>query len=171
MFYAYRPKRKSPECWITQEAYQKVLETKRNAHKKKYISVAGTNHQTGSELGAYHLGQEHPSHEGIFFMKYRPERKSNEYWVTEEKMKEILANTRERNAIRCSRTARSCLPEEEVKYIKMIYRIRDIKNEAHGGTVYHVDHIMPIAKGGLHHSSNLQLATAKWNLSKGVKIL
>ena len=39
------------------------------------------------------------------------------------------------------------------------------------GTVgfYHVDHITPLVKGGLHHENNLQILTAKQNLEKGAK--
>ena len=32
---------------------------------------------------------------------------------------------------------------------------------------YHVDHIKPLSKGGLHHEDNLQILTAHQNLSKG----
>lgn len=37
------------------------------------------------------------------------------------------------------------------------------------GTLYHVDHIKPLAAGGRHHQSNLQIITATENLSKGAK--
>jgi len=39
------------------------------------------------------------------------------------------------------------------------------------GIPHHVDHIFPVSKGGTHHPSNLQILTAKENLSKGAKIL
>jgi 5-methylcytosine-specific restriction endonuclease McrA len=35
---------------------------------------------------------------------------------------------------------------------------------------YHVDHIIPLSKGGLHHPDNLQYLTAEENLKKGSKI-
>lgn len=34
---------------------------------------------------------------------------------------------------------------------------------------YHVDHIIPISKGGIHHISNLQYLKPKENLKKGSK--
>ncbi len=35
---------------------------------------------------------------------------------------------------------------------------------------YHVDHIIPLSRGGLHHEDNLQYLTIKENLQKGNKI-
>jgi len=34
---------------------------------------------------------------------------------------------------------------------------------------HHVDHIIPLAKGGLHHPSNLNVIPASVNLRKGIK--
>lgn len=39
------------------------------------------------------------------------------------------------------------------------------------GVMYHVDHIIPLAEGGAHHESNLQVITAESNLQKGAKLL
>jgi 5-methylcytosine-specific restriction endonuclease McrA len=39
------------------------------------------------------------------------------------------------------------------------------------GIQYHVDHIIPICKGGKHHQDNLQILTGTENLKKGTKIL
>lgn len=39
-----------------------------------------------------------------------------------------------------------------------------------GTDKYHVDHIVPLHLGGLHHSSNLQILTVEDNLSKGAKL-
>ena len=39
------------------------------------------------------------------------------------------------------------------------------------GNKYHVDHIVPIARGGSNYPSNLALACADCNLSKGSKLL
>jgi len=39
------------------------------------------------------------------------------------------------------------------------------------GIPHHVDHIIPLALGGLHHPSNLQILTAEENWKKGCKLL
>ena len=38
------------------------------------------------------------------------------------------------------------------------------------GEKYHVDHIMPLARGGFHHQGNLQVIPARENLHKHTKI-
>ena len=39
------------------------------------------------------------------------------------------------------------------------------------GIQHHVDHIIPISKGGQHHPDNLQILTAEENLKKGSKLI
>jgi len=39
------------------------------------------------------------------------------------------------------------------------------------GIQHHVDHIIPLSKGGLHHPDNLQILTAEENLKKGAKLI
>jgi hypothetical protein len=38
------------------------------------------------------------------------------------------------------------------------------------GIVHHLDHILPLAKGGIHHPINLRIITAEENISKGDKV-
>jgi len=62
-------------------------------------------------------------------------------------------------------------PEDANKtLIQRIYLECSILNKSTGYTKWHVDHIFPLSKGGLHHQNNLQLLLAKDNLSKGAKI-
>lgn len=39
------------------------------------------------------------------------------------------------------------------------------------GTPYHVDHLVPLSKGGMHHESNLVVMRGDYNCSKGAKII
>lgn len=39
------------------------------------------------------------------------------------------------------------------------------------GKKYHVDHIIPLSKGGAHHQDNLRIITAKENMAKGSKLV
>ena len=38
------------------------------------------------------------------------------------------------------------------------------------GLDWHVDHIRPLSKGGLHHPDNLQIVQKKYNLEKHAKL-
>ena len=51
-----------------------------------------------------------------------------------------------------------------------LYKERNLLNKEAGYIKYHVDHIKPLSKGGLHHQDNLQILTATENLRKGAKI-
>lgn len=62
------------------------------------------------------------------------------------------------------------LSAAEKLQIKRIYEKRDMMNKEAGEIFFHVDHIVPISKGGKHHPSNLQILTSQENLSKGAKL-
>jgi len=53
--------------------------------------------------------------------------------------------------------------------IKFIYNLSTLMNRNLSDN-YHVDHIVPLNEGGLHHQNNLQILTAHDNLKKGNKI-
>jgi hypothetical protein len=67
---------------------------------------------------------------------------------------------------------RGCLPaltEQELKQIKAIYRLRTLLSR-NSGVEYHVDHRIPISRGGLHHPDNLWVIPATENLRKHNKL-
>ena len=57
------------------------------------------------------------------------------------------------------------LTEREEGLIKQIYAYR-IRLQNKLGIPFHVDHIVPLSKGGLHHPMNLQVVPAVWNVRK-----
>lgn len=57
------------------------------------------------------------------------------------------------------------LTEREEGLIKQIYAYR-IRLQNKLGIPFHVDHILPLSKGGLHHPMNLQVVPAVWNVRK-----
>ena len=57
---------------------------------------------------------------------------------------------------------------ENPEAIDAIYAERDHMSEFLG-VAMHVDHIIPIARGGAHHEDNLQIITGTQNTSKGAR--
>ena len=62
------------------------------------------------------------------------------------------------------------LTEEEKKSIAGLYKLRDVLNEDAGHVAYHVDHIVPLVRGGLHHPDNLRVIPSLENIKKGDRI-
>lgn len=60
------------------------------------------------------------------------------------------------------------LSSKEKGLVREFYKFRDILNEIHGKTMFHVDHRKALARGGSHHPSNIQLTTAEYNVKKFV---
>ena len=55
---------------------------------------------------------------------------------------------------------------EARKQLVALFR-QAVKREDETGYEWHVDHTVPITKGGRHCLTNLQVVPAKWNLAKG----
>lgn len=78
-----------------------------------------------------------------------------------EKMANLAANYRA-----SKREQTPNLSPEEKDHIEHIYFMAS-DCRAVSGEYYHVDHIEPISKGGLHHPDNLQVMHWQDNLRKG----
>ena len=63
------------------------------------------------------------------------------------------------------------LSEKEKNLISNLYKEKNSLNSAAGFIKFHVDHIIPISKGGLHKFDNLRIITATENLKKGSKLI
>jgi hypothetical protein len=76
----------------------------------------------------------------------------------------------ERNVRARARKRAAAVPltnEERAKIVGFYAEARALTELT--GYSYHVDHIKPLAKGGLHHPSNLQVLRGVDNLKKGAK--
>ena len=60
--------------------------------------------------------------------------------------------------------------ESESAEIRELYKQRRLISEQ-TGIVHHVDHIIPLSKGGTHTIDNLRIITAAENMAKGAKLL
>ena len=80
------------------------------------------------------------------------------------KVTNINKTSRRRAKIKCPL---SLGDKEQIRLIyEECYRITQ-----ETGIPHHVDHIIPLALGGLHHPSNLQILTAEENMKKGCKLI
>jgi 5-methylcytosine-specific restriction endonuclease McrA len=113
--------------------------------------------------------------------KYRTKEKVKLYWQNnKDKAKEIddrynasekgkVTNTT-KSANRRARVKNQLPTDANFDIIKEIYtECRRLSLET--GIPHEVDHIIPIAKGGLHHQDNLQIITMVENRKKGANIL
>ena len=62
------------------------------------------------------------------------------------------------------------LTQEEERKIFNLYQLRDALNDDAGFIAYHIDHIVPLARGGLHHPVNLRVIPSLENIKKGDRI-
>jgi len=99
---------------------------------------------------------------------------------------EYKAKERSRNKIRCKtpeykasmkkveasrRQAKSMIPltKEERQQLVVLEKKRIHLNET-TGIIHHLDHIVPLIKGGIHHPINCRVITAEENMSKHDKM-
>ena len=143
------------EYWVTADKLESIKSRDRSADGTCIPT------QTGMPIGTYKQGDRHPSEDRMFFGYVN----GKERWLKPDTFKRTRAKASEYSRARKAKT-RNC-----DRGTLWLYLIRDLKNKAHGKIMYHVDHIIPISKGGSHDIDNLQLATAEWNLKKSNSLM
>lgn len=99
---------------------------------------------------------ENEEHLFISRKKYREENK--------DKVRELKkVSEAKRRAVKIKASHKLTFTEEQL--IKQYYK-HSTRLQNKLGIEFHVDHIVPLSRGGLHHPSNLQVVPARWNMRK-----
>lgn len=86
-----------------------------------------------------------------------------------ERNPELIQETRRRRRAK-KKNAQIILTAKEKEKLLVLERTRsELQEET--GRAYHLDHILPLAHGGLHHPMNLRILEGAENLSKQDKLL
>ena len=88
----------------------------------------------------------------------------NAEWAKANRDK-IASHSAKRRALKLRQTPADADMQKIAEFYKESERLT---NET--GVAHHVDHIIPLSKGGLHRQDNLQILTATENLKKGAKL-
>ena len=111
--------------------------------------------------------EEHPERIKASHSKYNksnPEKRKSQLakWAKENPEK-VNAKTAKRRAIRLNQTPDLNIAEKvEIQFMYLYNKIMP--------SDWHVDHIVALANGGLHHPTNLQILSKSDNLSKGKRL-
>ena len=101
-------------------------------------------------------------------MQARAWRKRNPEYFKNHNRNYALTNPEERKLTKDIRRARKLeadvpLTQEEKNEIKALVKIMKSINLNDGRISAHIDHLLPLTQGGLHHPSNLQVISSEAN--------
>ena len=162
IFLQYKSNRKNPEYWVTPDQYDKYI-------KNTIIRLKLYKERNKQKIDEYHKNyrQENKQKQKTHFAKYYNKDKKNSVnrvlkWAKEnpEKHNEIIAQRRSQK-----KHGIISLSKEQRKIMRCFYKQAD-RLEKRFGLQFHVDHIIPLSKGGLHIPTNLQVLPARLNLKK-----
>jgi hypothetical protein len=160
------------EEWATIETLQrKKADLLRRNLEAQYKARGGPSCklrlQTGLPKGSFKYLDAHPSIPDRFFLGYRKGFENSERWASSARLKDTARKSDELKWER-RKNMKKAKPEHR-PIINCLYDYRDRLNCILGAGLFHLDHSIPITKGGQHHPANLQVVPAKWNSSKNNK--
>lgn len=194
IFWEYKTKRNNKEYWVSENKFNEMRsknllsgEKYRNSNIERYRSLKRAQYKACKEKNPEKLKQSRKAitekyrtkhREKYLFlhresmMKWRKEnpeiaRQRLRTWAKKNPEKVLASNNTQRARRRKQSVA---LGKDEKLTIAVIYKTRKRISDCIG-IQFHVDHIYPLAKGGLHKLSNLQLLPAKINIRKKDKII
>lgn len=137
------------EVWVTTESLERELELRRKREKSKAFKKLKR-----IQDREYYLRNKNSVLASVNKWKDNNKNKTVIYGRT--------AASKRRARIKKASTKLTFTEEQLIKQYYN-YSVR-LKNKL--GIEFHVDHIVPLSIGGLHHPSNLQVVPARWNKRK-----
>lgn len=165
VFWCYNKYAANGQTWITKEKYQ--IYTERNKEKNRIQYKLNPKKKNLKNKEWYSKNKDRKKIVGYKWVeKNRDKVRSiaiNHYYRNHEK---TLVLSRQNCAKRRARITDTIeLTDNQKKIILCFYEsAHRLKNRI--GIDFHVDHIIPLCKGGLHHPKNLQVIPATINLKK-----
>jgi HrpA-like RNA helicase len=168
----YLEKSRSTRKAYYQRTYKprpRVLLTKEQKAERRRSWVEANRHRL-RELARRHREKDRAAYTAklaTWYEQNRERAKANAIAWRKENADRAAALSAAKRAIKAA--ASVDLTAEERERIVAIYRERD-KRTAETGIPHHVDHIIPLSRGGKHHPDNLQILTAVENMKKRTKL-
>lgn len=142
-------KSKSCGCLQKERASEIHKGRKLSAEHRKKLSENHADFKGENSPHCGKFGKDHPSYKhGLYNTKSYAAAATNKYRATKLNQTPENAN---------------------LQKIQLYYSVCAYLNSNCEIPMWHVDHIRPISKGGLHHEDNLQILTAEINLQKSAK--
>jgi len=162
VFWSYTSRYKSGERWVTKDQFDKYQDYYKNYNKKRHEenrdeAIERTRNWVKANRERNNKSRRDARNKNIILFR----EKCAEYRNKSRHLR--IANQAKRRVSK--KTTSILLTESQKKIIKCFYeQAQRLKNKL--GINFHVDHIVPISKGGLHAPTNLQVLPEKINLSK-----
>jgi hypothetical protein len=193
VFWEYKKQRKNSEYWVSEKKFDEMRlknllsgNKYRDSDRERYRTLKRSQAKSEKEKDPEGFKEKQKTRNKKYITKHRerllaikrqrmkkwrtenPElaKAVQDKWVKNNKHKVIANNSKHRDR---KKNQTSILDYNEKLIINEIYRARKRISDCIG-IKFHVDHIYPISKGGLHKLSNLQLLPEKINMRKGSKM-
>ena len=175
VFWAYNRLSRNGEGWVAREKYderyEKVIMNKREwnaANSEERHRKAREDYvENREEINRKHKEYREANREELKRKRDANREEKKRYdreYAKSNPAKIAAASSRRRAMIR-----KALHPDHDKNIEDTIFELRD-RLTAKTGIQFHVDHIIPISRGGWHHHANLKVIPSKLNLEKWAKL-
>ena len=142
-------------------------EKQKEYHRKKHIENRARNIARAAAWVAANRERASETNSVIYYRNKESRKITNKAWreANPDRVRELKVK---RRAALLSAMPSHTTKSEQFE-MRFLYGLR--RSLSRGGTEHHVDHIIPLSRGGLHHPSNLRIIPAVANMRKWAKLM